>query len=271
MSSAKQLVGNPFLDTIIQRQRELDGGDVLLLPKERRSDNLPPPPSPIATKLMDVGTCLRNSETRLSDMHTLPLPASKDVLEIICDMYTNLVSAASCRMDILPEVAFSMLMRTRILKKPEWKYKELYIAPEKTPQEVARDAHKFFFSTLVSDLIYDNEVDAVEFLLDFEIINIRDRTRQYAAHGSQLDCIRIHLCNHLINELYTKFLMPLLEEHFDRLAGGGNVFDVKCGKRQIPMRLSVHWDPTSTVNRCRCPCPDSVPAIPLVFEKADTK
>ena len=53
-------------------------------------------------------------------------------------------------------------------------------------------------------LIYDNEVDAVEFLLDFEIINVRDRTRQYAAHGSQLDCIRIHLCNHLINELYTK-------------------------------------------------------------------
>ena len=253
-TSANQLVGNPFLDIMIQtqqvphqlvqRQREPDGGDVLLLLDQRNSGNgnLPPPPPPSATRLMDVDTCLRNLETRISDIGNTPQD-DEDVLEIICDMYTNLVSAASCRMDILPEVAFSMLMKTRTVKEVEWEYKELYIAPEETPREEARDAHGFFFSTLVSNLVYDDGVEAVEFLLDFEIINVRERTRQYAAHGGQLDCIRIHLCNHLTNKLYTKFLMPMLEERFDRSAGGGNAFEVKCGKRRIPMRLSVHWGP----------------------------
>ena len=125
-----------------------------------------------------------------------------------------------------------MPMKTRTVKKPEWEYKELYIAPEETP----RDAYAFFFGALLFNLVYNDEVEAV----DFEIINVRERTRQY---GGQLNCIRIHLCNHLTNKLYTKFLMPMPEERFDRSAGGGNAFEVKCGKRRIPMWLSVHWGP----------------------------
>ena len=161
-----------------------------------------------------------------------------------------------------------MRMKTRTVEEPEWEYKELYIAPEETPQEVAKDAHRFFFNTLASNLLYDDEAKAVEFLLSFEMINVRERTRQYAAHGGQLDCIRIHLCNRLTNELYTKLLMPILEGHFDRSGGDDNAFEVKCGKRRFPMRLSVDRDPIA-VSRCRCPCPDSVPAIRLVFKHSE--
>ena len=287
-TTSNQAVGNPFLDIMIQSGREL----ALLLPnsnqnplvdalfqdldqQESGNEEIILPPPPCAPKLLDLDTCLRNLETHIADImphnNSSNTPQDEDVLKIISDTYANLISAASCKMDILFEVAFSMRMMTRTVGEPEWEYKELYIAPEETPQEGAKDAYRFLSNTLASNRLYDNEAKGVEFLLGFEMINVRERTRQYATHGGQLDCMRIHLCNHLTNQLYTKFLMPLLEGHFDQLGGGDdNAFEVKCGKRQFPMRLSVDRDPTP-VSRCRCPCPDSVPAIRLVFKNSEEK
>ena len=116
-TTSNQTVGNPFLDVMNQSRREL----ALLLPnsnqnplvhaliqdlnqQESGKEEIFLPPPPCAPKLLDLDTCLRNLETHIADImpHNISIPQDEDVLKIICDTYTNLISAASCQMDILP-------------------------------------------------------------------------------------------------------------------------------------------------------------------------